>query len=370
MLNSKNLFSHNYVEARQRFLKAAQSVNADLTSHSISSRGAQGEELTIDIATLGAKNPETTILLTSGLHGIEGFLGSAIQIAWLEALQANPIAFDKTAVVLVHALNPYGFSWQRRVNESNVDLNRNFILPGQKFQGSPPLLKQIPWLQQPASPDKFFIIEFHMLWTLLHYGMYNMRKVLLSGQCDYPSALFWCGHKHEETSQIVKENISSWTRQSQSVFHIDFHTGLGKYGICYPLIFEPADSPRTIRLKSVFGPSITNLGSGLLVCGNIEGVMVEWIAKHFEAQKKNYTYLVAEYGTLPVFRAFKALYQENRFYNHPGPECASATKELKEVFCPADPVWREKCVTEGLALISKSLSSSKLLLAQSQADCH
>jgi hypothetical protein len=29
-------------------------------------------------------------------------------------------------VVLVHALNPYGFAWLRRVNENNVDLNRNF----------------------------------------------------------------------------------------------------------------------------------------------------------------------------------------------------------------------------------------------------
>jgi hypothetical protein len=26
----------------------------------------------------------------------------------------------------VHALNPFGFAWLRRVNEYNVDLNRNF----------------------------------------------------------------------------------------------------------------------------------------------------------------------------------------------------------------------------------------------------
>ena len=28
---------------------------------------------------------------------------------------------------IVHALNPVGFSWVRRVNEDNVDLNRNFV---------------------------------------------------------------------------------------------------------------------------------------------------------------------------------------------------------------------------------------------------
>ena len=72
-------FSNNYHDARQRFLEAARSVNADLSSHLISARGAQGEDLAIDIASIGSKNPKKTILLTCGLHGIEGFLGSAIQ---------------------------------------------------------------------------------------------------------------------------------------------------------------------------------------------------------------------------------------------------------------------------------------------------
>ncbi len=34
---------------------------------------------------------------------------------------------DDLAVVLIHAINPYGFAWIRRVNEDNVDLNRNCI---------------------------------------------------------------------------------------------------------------------------------------------------------------------------------------------------------------------------------------------------
>ena len=35
-------------------------------------------------------------------------------------------ASGRPTLVFVHALNPYGFSWVRRVNEDNVDLNRNF----------------------------------------------------------------------------------------------------------------------------------------------------------------------------------------------------------------------------------------------------
>ena len=32
----------------------------------------------------------------------------------------------RSARYFIHALNPFGFAWLRRVNEDNVDLNRNF----------------------------------------------------------------------------------------------------------------------------------------------------------------------------------------------------------------------------------------------------
>ena len=37
------------------------------------------------------------------------------------------LAGDNLSIVLLHASNPYGFAWGRRVNEDNVDLNRNFV---------------------------------------------------------------------------------------------------------------------------------------------------------------------------------------------------------------------------------------------------
>ena len=62
----------------------------------------------------------------SGTHGVEGYCGSGIQIGFLkEGLFAE--LPDDMSVVLLHAMNPYGFSNDRRVNEDNVDLNRNFL---------------------------------------------------------------------------------------------------------------------------------------------------------------------------------------------------------------------------------------------------
>ena len=53
-----------------------------------------------------------------------GFCGSAIQLA---LLKSPPKLAADTAILLVHAINPHGFAWIRRVTEDNVDLNRNFV---------------------------------------------------------------------------------------------------------------------------------------------------------------------------------------------------------------------------------------------------
>ncbi|MFX7984992.1 DUF2817 domain-containing protein, partial [Acinetobacter baumannii] len=37
------------------------------------------------------------------------------------------LAASRLALLLVHAVNPYGFAHLRRVNEDNVDLNRNSV---------------------------------------------------------------------------------------------------------------------------------------------------------------------------------------------------------------------------------------------------
>ena len=120
--NDALAFSGNFVQARQRFLAAAGDCGIATLAFPISAQGAQGEDLSMDVAVVGDKDPQNIILLTSGIHGVEGFLGSAVQTAWLQKVGSNQMPLGRTAVVLVHALNPYGFSWIRRANENNVDL--------------------------------------------------------------------------------------------------------------------------------------------------------------------------------------------------------------------------------------------------------
>ena len=84
---------------------------------------------------------EVNVIHCSGTHGIEGYLGSAIQLRFLHELflqnenqlRTNNVRAPPTKntpvkkVLLIHAINPYGMRHHRRTNENNVDLNRNVL---------------------------------------------------------------------------------------------------------------------------------------------------------------------------------------------------------------------------------------------------
>ena len=73
-MNPVRHFAQSYVEARDKFLSAARQRGARVFRHVHPSvRGAQGEELSIDLALLGGEKAPALLLLSSGTHGVEGF---------------------------------------------------------------------------------------------------------------------------------------------------------------------------------------------------------------------------------------------------------------------------------------------------------
>jgi Protein of unknown function (DUF2817) len=128
-------FSRDYATARTRFRGAVKNAGGRLEPLELEAKGPNGELLTIDIAWFGSGKPRRVFVHSSGLHGVEAFAGSAIQLQWLK--QGIPPIPECTAIVLVHVVNPYGMAWLRRFNENNVDLSRNFLAPDEKFAGAP-----------------------------------------------------------------------------------------------------------------------------------------------------------------------------------------------------------------------------------------
>src|SRR4051812_28497703 len=81
--DSLSVFSPDYASARDRFRVAAASAGGRLEAHPIEARGRGGMELTVDAARLGPADADRLHVVSSGLHGVEGFFGSAVQLAWL-----------------------------------------------------------------------------------------------------------------------------------------------------------------------------------------------------------------------------------------------------------------------------------------------
>jgi hypothetical protein len=118
-------YSGSYSEARQRFLSAALAAGATLWSYVHEATGPQGEELAMDAAWIGPRDAPRVLVILSGTHGIEGYQGSAAQLGTLHQ-RARHLP-DGCAMLLVHGVNPYGFAWNRRVNEDNITPTLTYV---------------------------------------------------------------------------------------------------------------------------------------------------------------------------------------------------------------------------------------------------
>ena len=125
-MNADPFFADSYSEARARFLAAAAAAGARIETIRHPLRGPGGEQLACDVARLGPPRAAKAIVTISGTHGVEGHCGSGAQTASLREGLFSALPAD-TCAVAIHAINPHGFAWSRRVTEDNVDLNRNFV---------------------------------------------------------------------------------------------------------------------------------------------------------------------------------------------------------------------------------------------------
>ncbi len=188
-------YSATYAEAREKFRASALARDLCCVEHvHPAARGAHGEALAIDVASIGPPaDAPGVLLLTSGTHGAEGFCGSGCQVALLHDtdLMAEVLA-SGMRVVLLHALNPYGFSHLRRTNEDNVDLNRNFrdfaqpLPPNTEYAAVHALVVPPEW---PPTADN----EARLFAYAAEHGERALQAAISGGQCEFPDGLFYGG---------------------------------------------------------------------------------------------------------------------------------------------------------------------------------
>lgn len=347
-------FSSDYDDARRRFREAASYLGWHLEAHPIDAVGPSGEQLTIDVGCSPDGDPEQVLLVSSGVHGIEGFFGSAVQVAALERWAATiPPAIK---CVFLHGLNPYGFAWLRRFDENNVDPNRNFLLPGERFAGAPEGYTRLDGFWNPRRPPSWWEpFTLKAVWLIARYGMQALREAVTTGQYDYPHGLFFGGVNPSRMQQLLGENLPRWLSGSRRVVHLDYHTGLGQKGACKLLIDHPVSEQRHDWLTDWFGADSFDACGPNCIALEARGGFGRWCASRNPAA--DYLYACAEFGTYAPVRVLAGLRAENQAHHWGTPTAAStirAKERLKELFCPADDAWRSQVIERSLELIQQA----------------
>jgi len=353
-MSKLSAFSADYSSAREQFRSAASRLGWQLEVHPIGVAGPGGEELTIDVGCSSGGDPARVLVVSSGVHGVEGFFGSAVQAALLE--QWASATSPPTKCVFLHGLNPFGFAWLRRFDENNVDPNRNFLLPGEQFAGAPAGYGRLDGFLNPRQPpSRWEPFTLKALWLIARHGMPALRQAIASGQYSYPRGLFFGGAGPSRMQQLLAQNLPRWLMGSKYVAHLDFHTGLGPSGTCKLLIDYPLNERQRGWLTGWFGADAFEACDSSGISYDAKGGFGRWCVSRGLAP--DYLFACAEFGTYGPVQVLAGLRAENQAH-HWGTTSAASTvrakERLKELFCPAADAWRSQVLERSLELARRA----------------
>lgn len=347
-------FSPDYVTARSRFRTAATTAGWSTRTLPLGV-----DDLSIDAAWRGPTDAKRVLVLSSGLHGIEGYLGSALQLTLLGGPLADQSLPDDMAVLFLHALNPYGMANLRRVDQDNIDLNRNFLLKDEAFSGSPPMYAPLDSFFNPTTPPRAPWTTYPKLVAYLgRYGMGAMKNTLPVGQYDFPRGLFFGGSGPSRTQQILDEHLPSWLGEAERVIHVDVHTGLGPRATYKLFVNRDKNEPEVDEVRRWFGDDVVEAWDPDATSYVIRGGLGTWLSERFP--KARYDQLTAEFGTRHVLHIVEALRSENRAHHWGEPDDAAtraAKNRMMAAFAPVDGGWRTPCVEQGIGITRQALAA-------------
>jgi hypothetical protein len=357
VIDPERAFSNDYATARARFREAASSARFSLASYPIGQVGPDGGELTIDVAVRGPDRARRVLVMSSGLHGVEGYFGSAVQHSWLRG--AGRERHQDQRIVLIHALNPYGFAWRRRVNEDNVDLNRNFMLAGKAYGGAPEGYRKLDGLLNPPTPPRRFEpFLLKALPPLVRHGFRALKNAVAQGQYEFPNGLFYGGNAPSRTQAVLAEHLPTWVGATEHVMHLDWHTGRGEFGSYALCVDLPVESPRVARLRGTFGDECVESFDPNGVLYEIHGALGPWLEQ--QLPHLEYDCLLAEFGTCNALEVLAAMRFENRaqLYAQNDPALLEeGRRRMFDAFCPANPKWRAKVLASAHQLIEQAVQT-------------
>jgi hypothetical protein len=343
--SARTSFPKDYADSRKRFLAAAKALKASIRSYANPNRGPNGEALATDCAWLGPKGAERVLVLLSGTHGVEAFSGAG---CIMDAFKARPKLPKSTATLAIHAINPYGFAWLRRVTEEGVDLNRNFadFANPPANPGYDELADAIlpPALEGPVyEAAQKRIAEYRE-----KHGLAALHVAFSGGQYRHPKGLFFGGFEptwsHRTHAAIIDDHALARRRH---VGVIDYHTGLGPHGYGELISVHLPGTRAAARAKEWWGANVTEPLAGTSIAGARHGFGCRiWEEKLGE----RVTFITLEYGTYDTLATVRPALVADHWLHARGPvdwrdkRTQAIKRRLKDAMFPDTDDWREAVV--------------------------
>lgn len=356
-MNTLESFSGSYPEARDKFITVARGAGGELHTIAHPERGPDGGELSTDVAWFGPRQAECVLVMISATHGVEGFAGSGAQVDWLNRDEVKRLP-PGAAALLIHAINPYGFAWLRRVTHENVDLNRNwvdFTQPLPENPGYDELAEAIcpqDWSDAGRSRSEPVLAAY-----VASRGKAALQQAVSGGQYQHPKGIFYGGRAPTWSRQTQTRIYAEFLSSAAKVAILDFHTGLGPWGLGERIATAPRNNDGFARAARWYGNGVVSPYDGTSSSAPIVGDgLTASIALLPQAQV---TAIALEFGTFPIesnleaLRADAWLHAYGRFGT---PEEARIKAQIRSAFYGDTPEWKGMIAGQSLLAARQAVS--------------
>ncbi len=334
-----DLFCLPYAKARHHFIDLADTALDNLPGQILHfthpELGPMGEKLTSDWVWLGERKAPSVLVLISATHGVEGAMGSGLQREILPELIKLLLQRGQLAVLLIHALNPWGYAWSRRTDHQNIDLNRNFIDFGQPL----PYNHEYSLIESDLlahTADRDSVIE---IWKK-ELGSERFEKALSSGQYHSSAGLFYGGRKMAWSHNTLISGLSTLSlTYAKRIIALDLHSGLGPYGYGEVISDHPINSKGDLLSREWFGHQVCHTARGNSCSVGKSGLLDYYFHDLIGERGCFLTFEAGSYGNNAMFNL---LCEDQILWNRTDLYANEEQRQhaMLEHFCPADTHWQ------------------------------
>lgn len=362
-------YHETYEECREAFVRSIENVIVGFDSVKtgrISVPSEVNDDLSIDWCYIPAqKAKDKLLILNSGLHGIEGYTGSAIQKMFIEKILKQQLP-DNMGVLLLHGLNPYGFKYRRKATENNVDLNRNCLKGDEIFDIKNQGFAELTEFLMPSKPvninnfrNQFFYLI--SIYKIIQKSMPVLRQAALQGQYDYHKGIYYGGKDYESQIKTLKPFLIDKIEEYKMVLNVDLHTGYGERGTMHLFIDKPEDKTVAKGIEKIFEGSKIDWGSNEDFY-TISGEYIVWA--NSLVPDVFCIPMCFEFGTLNSQKTFGSLKSmqimilENQgaHYGYKNEKNETKVKHLfNELYYPSSTVWRSKVISDAYEMMNRMM---------------